>query len=196
MRDRRPDEAKKYKQEAILHTETTETDPQLYRIFCSEVERVISTLRDAAASGDIDEFTITAHGIKSALANIGEQEAANQALGLENAGNNGDKAYIKAHTENFLKLLESLAEKYAPTETPEDSSGVEDDTSYLREQLEIVKTACEGYDDDMAYAILDGLREKSWSKNTSVVIDQIRDMLYVYSDFEGAAESIKKHLQQ
>ncbi|GBU26109.1 hypothetical protein R83H12_02796 [Fibrobacteria bacterium R8-3-H12] len=56
------------------------------------------------------------------------------------------------------------------------------------EQLLIIKSACDNYDDDTAYAALDRLKEKRWKTSTAESLEKIRNALFVNSDFEAAGE--------
>jgi len=73
-----------------------------------------------------------------------------------------------------------------------DGASVAEDTAYLKEQIQIVKKACEDYDDTAAYAALDRLKQKSWKPKTSAALEEIRDALFLHSDFDGAAVSAEK----
>jgi hypothetical protein len=61
----------------------------------------------------------------------------------------------------------------------------------LKEQLALVKSACEEYDADAVYAILDELQTKSWKSTTLAHLDEIRDCVYLESDFDKAAEAVE-----
>jgi len=194
VRDAYPEEAKKYKPETVpyIATQAEIINPKVIQIFCDDAEKAIATLRNTSANGDIKLFMITAHAMKSALANVGENDASGEAFALENAGLKNDTDFIKTNTEGFIKTLEGLIEKLRVSEIySADSSDVQnEDIEYLSEQLQIIKTACEDYDDDTAYAALDRLKEKKWSAKTSDMLEQIRDMLFIYSDFDGVVQRI------
>jgi len=77
----------------------------------------------------------------------------------------------------------------APTETAvTDGKEISEDTAYLTEQLHIIETACKNYDDRAAFAAFDRLKEKTWKPNTAAAIEEIRDMLFLDSNFAKAAE--------
>jgi hypothetical protein len=67
-----------------------------------------------------------------------------------------------------------------------------EDTAFLKEQLQLIKTACEDYDDTAAYAALDRLKEKPLKPQTSAALEKLYDMLFLHSDFDGAAELADK----
>ncbi|MCL2721626.1 MAG: transporter substrate-binding domain-containing protein [Treponema sp.] len=57
---------------------------------------------------ELEMYTITVHGIKSALANIGENKLSDEALKLEQAGDNHDFNIIVNETPAFIDALQSL----------------------------------------------------------------------------------------
>lgn len=180
IRDKYPDAAKSYQPEEASIPQTDIPDKQVLRFFRSDAQKAVETLRETIESGDLKLFTTTVHAMKSALANIGEHEASKVAAALEANGFSEDAA-------DFIVTLEALLDKYKP-DTVETASS--EDTEYLAEQLAIIKTACESFDDDTAFAALDQLNEKQWTKDTTTALQEIRDTLFVYSDFEGAANQV------
>jgi CheY-like chemotaxis protein/anti-sigma regulatory factor (Ser/Thr protein kinase)/HPt (histidine-containing phosphotransfer) domain-containing protein len=193
VRDRHPDEAKKYTTKITTDkSETVELDKKLMQVFRRDAEKAIITLRETLKNNDIKMFTTTAHAMKAALANVGEDETSKKAFVLEDAGLKGDVEYITANTESFIESLEALIVNLTPkTDRSSDDTAIADiteDIVFLNEQLDIVKTACEAYDDTSAYAALDLLMEKPWKPETVALLDEIRDTLYLQSDFEKAAE--------
>jgi CheY-like chemotaxis protein len=205
IRDRYPQEAKKYKplaapleaaplaapQDAAA-AQPDETRAKLLQIFRRDAEKAVLSLREAAprddAAGDIKLLTTTAHAMKSALANVGENEKSQQAAALEQAGLNNDTDFIAAHTESFIQTLESMIMELSKIAANTADADVTEDTAYLQEQLQMVKDACAGYDDTAAYAALDRLKAKPWKPGTAAALENIRDMLFLHSDFDGAAE--------
>jgi signal transduction histidine kinase/CheY-like chemotaxis protein len=177
IRDRYPDEAAKYKSQEVVQTH--EANSKVLQVFCSDAEKAIAALRESRGNNDKKLFITTAHAMKAALANIGEAEASKRAAELEAAG-------LSGNADDFIKTLEALITKHTPDEA--ESADIEEDTAFLNEQLNIVKTACESFDDDTAYAALDRLKQKQWNKSTAGRIELIRDALYIYSDFEKAIE--------
>jgi CheY-like chemotaxis protein len=168
-------------------------NPRLLKFFCKDAEKAVATLRETEQSGDAKLFTITVHAMKSALANVGEGEASDTAAELESVGRSGDIGSVSANIDEFIRTLESLIDKYGRAGSADadgadksDNSVAAEDTNYLMEQLRIIKSACENYDDDAAYAALDRLKERRWKPSTAESLEKIREALYVSSDFEGA----------
>jgi signal transduction histidine kinase/CheY-like chemotaxis protein len=192
VRDRYPEEAKKYK---AVNVETNSVrspaiNPVVQKIFRNDAEKAVITLRETIKNGDMNLFAITAHAMKSALANIGESEKSQLAAKLEKAGLDGDSDYINANAEIFIKILEELAQTIsAAAETAnENDTAISEDTAYLAQQLEIIKSACEDYNDAAVFQALDLLKKKKWKKETAAVLENIYELVYALSDFEAAAE--------
>ena len=198
IRDRHPEEAEKYKSQTAAEAQTAETPPndtraKLLQIFRRDAEKAVVTLRETTPGGDCGDiklYTTTVHAMKSALANIGENEKSAQAAALEKAGNDGDLEFIAANTESFMETLNALIRALSPAEKAgaEIDENIVEDTAYLAEQLQIVRTACENYDDTAAYAALDRLKEKPWKAKTAAALAEIYDSLFLHSDFDAAEE--------
>jgi len=170
-------------------------NPQLLKFFVKDAKKAVITLRETVERGDAKHFTIAVHAMKSALANVGETEASGMAAALESVAQNGDMEFISVNIGGFIQTLESLIDKFSRTDNDKadgtdstDNDDAVEDTDYLKEQLRIIKTACENYDDDTVYAALDRLKERRWKRSTAKSLEKIRDILFTSSDFEGAAE--------
>jgi len=189
VRDKYPEEAKKYAGAGTVANPSlptrTKPDDKLLQVFIKDAQKAIKTLRETVPS-DIKLFTITAHAMKAALANIGEDEKSAVAGKLEAAGRNGDTEYISENLEKLIKNLEDLIKEYKKEET--DDVDVLDDWGFLIEQLVLIKTACENYDEPLASQILNKLMEIKWSNETLTKLDEIHDTLYFESDFEKVVE--------
>ncbi len=204
IRDRHPDKAPLYERnpsellDESASPESSPVDSNLLKIFCRDAEKAIAALEDTAImQDDLSLYKTTVHAMKSALANVGEAEASGQARMLEEAAGNSERAYIQANTEQFIRQLKTLVQKLRGAEAEEPGAAESaEDTAYLAGQLEIVRGACEDYDDTSAYAALDRLQEKNWTPATAAALEGIRDMLFLHSDFEAAAETCAELLQE
>jgi len=188
VRDKHPEEAKKHKPEMVGHSAPT-ANPKLLKVFRKDAEEAVSKLRKTLENGDMKLFAIAAHSMKSALANIGEKDASLMAASLEKAGKSGDMEFISANTNGFIQTLEALISKFSTAENDKaNDDSITEDTAYLSELMQILKTACENYEVDKAYAILDELNKKQWKSSTIKLLEDIHDALFISSDFEGAAK--------
>ena len=90
--------------------------------FCCDIEVYIDILKLAGkgasdkvkeiagykASGDINNYIIQVHALKSSLANVGADALSAKAKTLEFAGKDGNIALIEADTESFLEQYEAF----------------------------------------------------------------------------------------
>jgi signal transduction histidine kinase/CheY-like chemotaxis protein len=193
IRDKYPEEAKKYTAVGVgTDSARPLSDPKLLEIFRRDAETAIIALREAMKNGDIKQLAAAAHSMKPILAGVGEHEKSQMALALEKAGKNDNTDYVNANTEIFIKALEELIENLKAANgnntPPVDDADITEDTVFLTEQLEIIKSACDDYDEAAAYQAIGRLKEKMWKNKTADAIESIYDMLFLHSDFEGAAE--------
>jgi CheY-like chemotaxis protein len=126
-----------------------------------------------ADDADIELFTTTVHGMKSALAIIGEMELSSSAHKLEQAGNDKDMNVISAETPGFIAALRSIVEKFEVEVITDDTAPSHDDVDFLREKLIEIKTACEKFNMKTAKAALADLKQRTWSRKVSGMLDEI-----------------------
>ena len=190
-----PDEAKNYKNLSAINTQAKQdqNDPKLLKIFYSDTLKAISTMNNAIMRSDIKLFTINAHALKTMLASIGENEHAIIAANLETAGLNNDLDFIKQNIDEFMNILTNIIKKIESklyNQLPEPD--LTEDTHILEEQLNYLIEACFNYDDNKAFSILDALAIKSWKSDTCNYLEEIRDKIFLHSDFDEAAKIAKK----
>ena len=70
--------------------------------------------------GDIENYTVKVHALKSSARIIGAGSIFELALSLEEAGNRGDKAYIEANTGRLLDMYRTLDDKLSFLDRSED----------------------------------------------------------------------------
>ena len=172
-------------------------DPRLAEIFARDARKAVATLEalnekcaGATPSGsygdeDVQLYIINVHGMKSALANIGETELSAVAAKLETAGREKNTRLMSDEIPAFLSELRKTVEKLSPKdaggETMDEKS--EEVRSYLREKLAAVKEACETYDKKAAKAVIAELRQKAWSAPTKELLAEMSEHL-LNGDFE------------
>jgi signal transduction histidine kinase/DNA-binding NarL/FixJ family response regulator/HPt (histidine-containing phosphotransfer) domain-containing protein len=146
------------------------------------IEEVFTKLPDAEALGS---YITAVHGMKSALANIGENELSAVARRLEQAGKEKDLAVITEETPGFTGALLVLIDKYKPVINEDTVELTDNDMVYLRDKLLEIKTACQTFDITAAEEALDNLRQKAWPRHVSETLDEI-SLHLLHSDFGKA----------
>jgi PAS domain S-box-containing protein len=97
------------------------TNPRLVKILIKDIEKAVLTLDELHGKGYNDEgnikkYVTTVHGMKSAVANIGETELSAFAQKLEQAGKNNDTSEMLSETSDFINKLRELIIKITPKE--------------------------------------------------------------------------------
>jgi CheY-like chemotaxis protein/HPt (histidine-containing phosphotransfer) domain-containing protein len=172
--------------------ESSFPNKELAEIFVKDATKSLSLLKDLYEKSDYDDediksYTITVHGIKSALANVGEKELSDFALKLEQAGREKNIALISEESSKFLEKLSSVLENLK-SENPsvESEELVEEDKDYLIEKILVIKTACDKYDRKGIKTALNDLKQKEWRQETKVLISTMSEQL-LHGDFEALA---------
>jgi CheY-like chemotaxis protein len=166
-------------------------DPHLAEAFVRDAEKAAAILKsihekNVYGNEDMRAYIINIHGMKSALANIGEKELSAFALRLEETGRQGDIGVLSGETPAFLEKLSATVEKIKPKE--DDESTVEnsnDDLAYLHEKLAEIQTACIAYDIGAAEDALGEKKKKIWSRPVKNRLNAISEDL-MHSEFEEA----------
>ncbi len=193
VRDRHPEEAKKEAISIVENKVINTPTPELLEVFKRDAIKALEVLHQFKDTKDIKLLTTTVHAMKSALANINENEKSKMALELEKAGHNNDKKFILENISCFITTLEEITETASSCDNSENSNqnDIIEDITFLKEQLIIINKSCEDYDDTTALNALDLLQTKQWNKTTANKITDIRDILYLHSDFDDAVLKTK-----
>lgn len=98
--------------------------PQQYikfiRTFFDTLENRIREIRDSFDNGDIENYTIKVHSLKSTARIMGAKELSKLAEELEHAGDAHDEDKIRNKTPGLLELCSSFKVKLAPIEDVND----------------------------------------------------------------------------
>ena len=138
---------------------------------------------------DVRAYVIHVHGLKSALANIGQMELSAVALKLEMIARDGNTEVISTETPAFLNSLRTLVDRLMPKEDTSGDELTEEDVTFLREKLLAVKEASEVYNKRDAKDLMTELKEKKWLKPTKDLLDAISEHL-LHSDFDEVVTAI------
>jgi CheY-like chemotaxis protein len=170
---------------------------ELGKYFVADAEKAIKTMEEVYEklhtpnSKVIDSYVTAVHGMKSALANIGETELSVIAFGLEKAGRERNLNVIAEETPAFIGALRFLIDKYKPADDVDADDTIEmsdTDTVYLRDKLLDIKTACGTFDIAAAKGALDDLQQKTWPRHINEILDEISVHL-LHSAFKKAASA-------
>ncbi|MCL2243220.1 MAG: ATP-binding protein [Treponema sp.] len=173
----------------------TPVNPQLAEIFVRDAEKALALIdsiyqNKCRRTDDFSMLVINVHAMKSALANIGEQQLSDEALKLEMAGREKNIDLILAEIPVFLNSLQNVINKNKKKSESEDIESVDENSkeykNLLREKLIIIQAACARYDKKLAKETLAELKQVSWSPAIKERLNIIAEHL-LHSDFEEAS---------
>ncbi|WP_461246316.1 ATP-binding protein [Treponema sp. R6D11] len=201
IRDKYPTEvveaARKQANTITRNTEVTPSEPELRAILARDAENSYSRIKAIFAnsfrrSDDIRQYIIDVHSMKSALANMKEEEASAFARKLEMAGRAKEIQVMLDETPVFLDILRDIIDRIKPKDdvVPED---FKNDLVLLSEKMLVIQTACQNYDEVAANEALTELKQKKWSSSIREQIDNIA-MHLLHSDFEKAASIANEYV--
>ncbi|MCL2294856.1 MAG: PAS domain-containing protein [Spirochaetes bacterium] len=204
VRDKYPEEAEKVRQReqkpndplSNLDAEKPAADTKLAELFARDAVKILSILEDLFEKGispgseELRTYTIHVHGLKSALANIGETNLSGLAGELEDACREEKIKLINAETPVFLKNVREFIAKTAPSADASVEES-EEDRNFLQEKFEVIKAACKEYDDVAVENALCELKTKRWSRPTHELLLTISDHLLMGS-FDEIMETLEK----
>jgi CheY-like chemotaxis protein/nitrogen-specific signal transduction histidine kinase/HPt (histidine-containing phosphotransfer) domain-containing protein len=176
--------------------------PELAEIFVRDATKAIDVLEGIQGKGGIYEeydlrlYTINTHAMKSALANISENDLSAVAAKLEQAGRAKDVALMANETQAFLDKLRKTIEKLAPQKKDASlSETATEDLTLLREKLLAIKEVCDEYDRKAAKDAIAELRQKKWLAATGKMLETMSEHL-LNGDFEEVASVADKLLNR
>ncbi len=131
----------------------------ILKVFYEAMDENREELEKSYAGNDIKNYTIKVHAVKSSARIIGAVDIGEDAQALENAGKEGDEAYIRKNHEAFLKKYESLKQLLSPmfdqgAASEEKKEKPEADETLLHSVYAEIKTAAENMDYSALESIL------------------------------------------
>ncbi len=163
---------------------------ELLQLYCMDGKRKRKQLEELATREDYHSYLIEVHGLKSASANVGAIELANQAREQEEAAARGDRAFIQMHSEELFscygRLLEDInafLRKRSNVEVGEESDAVlcidqKAVTGQIKEALELL----ENFRSKECAVKIDGLLRYRLDPSTESRLRNIREQLKMYED--------------
>ena len=183
-----------------VNSEQTEIDHRFGEIFARDAGKSIEVLdaimekNGVFSEDDVRAYTIQVHGLKSALANIGNVDLSAMAMKLEESARSGNVDVMSSETAAFLDLLRGFVENITQKDdTPPCDMG-EDDQLFLREKLLAIRDASTVYDKKAAKGFLNALSEQNWPQPAKEALDAISGYL-LHSDFDEVINTIDVFLK-
>ena len=188
------------------NTDIQQNDPMLLESFIRDVRKAIALLSEETLRQNIGilenenilrKFTVTVHGMKSSLWNIGETALSELAGKLEQAVRSKNVDFILSSTPEFLNGLNALLEKYEQKDntnnTDKDDNLQPEDIDDLQKRLRTIVELCENYN---RKGLLDTIAAMdNNSKNTRAVLEKIKEHV-IHSEFENAGRVTAAYLDE
>jgi len=204
IRDKQPPEviqaarqSKQKKSQTSNNAPQSVIDPQLAKIFVHDASKALVILEpimentDYAHEESMRAYIINVHGMKSALSVIGNTDLSATAGKLEMAGREGNLKIIASETPAFVRALRNFVTELTPHEEHVDGEMSDEDESRLRENLSIIREACENYDEITADAAIKELNKTTWPKPVQKLLNEIAEYL-LHSDYDEIVAVIDK----
>jgi signal transduction histidine kinase/DNA-binding response OmpR family regulator len=137
---------------------------------------------------DVSMLIINVHAMKSAFANVGENELSEAALKLEQAGRDNDMKLVMEELPSFLNSLYAVISVFEEKGQKIEKEGY-GDYSQLKEKLLEIRAACGEYNKKMAKSILAELKKKTWSQPVEENLGVLSEFL-LHSEFDEAVKNI------
>jgi signal transduction histidine kinase/HPt (histidine-containing phosphotransfer) domain-containing protein len=154
-------------------------------------------------TGDLQNFTIGVHALKSAAATIGADAVSKEAMELEMAGKAGDLAAIKGRIGNFYRDLKNLTEQIrlaldtpvsAGADPGKEGGAAPEALSLFLPQLTELRAVLEHENILTIDRILANLESRSFDANTTELINTVSDQILM-TEFKKAAETVTQLLK-
>ena len=169
-------------------------------VFVRDVGRSLPILGSIAkkdgsySDDDMRTYIVHIHGLKSALANVGNRELSAVASRLEESARDGNIKVISSETAAFLTSLRAFVDAIIAKEATHGGDMGDGDRFYLREKLLAIKDASKGYDKKTAKVFLSDLNRKNWQRPEKALLDTIAEHL-LHSDFDEVVNTVDGFLR-
>lgn len=149
-------------------------------VFYKTSESKADEIEELFKADDIKNYTIKVHALKSSARIIGAKRISELAGSLELAGNDGDKDYIDAHTNELLELYRELKDNLKPIldeGTGSDNAKPKIKRAELKEAYQTIIEIASSMDFDLMDELLKELDKYSFSKEDEKRIQSIKELL-------------------
>ena len=126
--------------------------------------------------GNIADYTIKVHALKSSARIIGAAEISKLAEDLENAGNSGNISLIDNNTEKLLLLYRRLGEDLSPL-NPQEEGSEPISTTELKEAYRTIGEIAQTMDFDLMSDLLEDLHQYSLPPEDAERLKKIESLL-------------------
>ena len=133
---------------------------KILSLFCSDGHTKINEIKTCLETENTPLYAVHTHALKSSTAIIGSDKLSNTAKALEQAGKDGDLAFIHANNAAFIADLEILLRNINTflSKGAEESQKSPIDRELLKNELSRLKTALNDFDFNGINSAVDSLQ--------------------------------------
>ena len=168
-------------------------------VFYEDGVEKIKELKTCLETNNMPLYTIHAHALKSATANIGAMQLSNAARDLEMAGKQEDVSFVKAHNPGFLAEMETLLNDIHRSLSMRRGSGEKTgglmDPKALKTRLARLKLALETLDAGAMTSTVDYLLDQNLTDSIRTAVQNISRHILT-AEYDEALEVIETLLKE
>ncbi len=173
-------------QTGIKNSGSPETYISMLKLFHETIDERAAEIETLYSSGNIKDYTIKVHALKSSARLIGAVWFGDEAQMLENAGKEGNLAYIRDHHGEFMREFRAFAEPIgkvfeAQHQNPEKP---EADKSMMSSAYEMIRDAAEHMDCNALEAVFEEMDQYRIPGAEAELLEKIREAGKQF-DYEG-----------
>ena len=171
------------------------------RVFSKDAEKSIYKIESTLETDGLQNqsnlraYTIAVHGMKGALAQIGQMEIAKMASELEELARKSEVPSLYEKTPAFLQELRELVANITASEDIKDAQEAQyaEEETVVRIKLEAIKQAAEDFDPISIDTTLASIRALQLNNETSQLLQTVSNYL-LHSEFEEIERAVGEFL--
>ena len=157
---------------------------EILAIYVADSQRRLNEPIKHHKDGDIQDLVLCAHALEGSSANVGAEDVATMAMGLESAGKVGDTNYIDANLRRFSDTLSMLLENIRNLLKARRLEGVRQsqagDMAFLKKSLADILLYLDALDIDAIEDLVKDLHAYEWADDIFAVICDIKEGVDVF----------------
>ena len=161
----------------------------LLKIFYESMEEKADEIEGFYRDGNLKDYTIKVHALKSSARLIGAMEFGEKAQELENAGKSDDIEFIRKHHEVFMDELRSFKEPLAALfeKGGSDEDKPEADPALMSGVFEEIKSAADDMDCDRLESVFEEMEDYRIPADDKELFDRLKDAAGMF-DYDAILE--------
>ena len=169
---------------------------RLIEVFYRTIDNKADTIETYEKCGDIKNYIIEVHALKSAAKLVGAIELSDLAAKLEQAGKDQDLSEIASETEPLLQMYRRFKQLLFPyMKAKNEADKIKLEVGAMVEKLNSLMYALKEYDLDRADALVEELKSYTYNENFEQMFEKVKMAVENVSYDKGIAE-IKAFLQK